>query len=69
MLTDRELDLLQVEVQSYIKRLLEEYERTRLGSRGEVGYGAAQELPGEGGRRPDLNSEQTQYDDTATINI
>jgi len=67
MITDREMDILQIEVQDYMMRLLEEYEIIRQGNRvpleagrGEVGNAEilpAQEVHGESGGQPTFNSQ------------
>jgi len=65
MITDREMDILQIEVQDYMMRLLEEYEIIRQGNRvpleagrGEVGYGAQTgQIQGESGGQPTFNSQ------------
>ena len=58
MITERVLDMLQVEVESYIEKLLKEYTIGFMGDRMEAGGLENGDLYDEEGRQPITSSEQ-----------
>ena len=65
MILERDIDLIMVEVESYIERMIEEYARAHLGPRfGEVANG---NLYGQEGRQPSGYSEEVQRIDISNI--
>ena len=65
MILERDIDLIMVEVESFIERMIEEYARAHLGPRfGEVANG---NLYDEEGRQPYGNSGEIQRIDSSNI--
>lgn len=65
MILERDIDLIMVEVESFIAKMIEEYARAHLGERfGEVGDGKIQR---QEGRQPSGYSEEIWRNDLGNI--